>query len=120
MVDTNWTYKLFSSVLKLACIVFVVYQTQKCIGKFCRNPKTTDVEIEHASKHPYPAVSICHNDFDMYSKNLLDCNLTLDSYYYEYKWTSKICPNPKFVYQKMVGKPSDFIHSLVILNQDEY
>ena len=68
MVDTNWTYKLFSSVLKLACIVFVVYQTQKCIGKFCRNPKTTDVEIEHASKHPYPAVSICHNDFDMYSK----------------------------------------------------
>ena len=114
------TYKTFSFTLKIACIIFVVYQTQKCIRKFCEDPKTTDVNIEHASKHPYPAVSICYNDFAKYSANLLSCNLTLDSYYYEYKWTNEFCKDAELLYEKMVGSPSDFIHSIEILNQEEY
>ena len=121
MVDKKGlTYNTFSFTLKIACIVFVVYQTQKCIWKFSEDPKTTDVNIEHASKHPYPAVSICYNDWKKYSTNLISCNLTLNSYYYEYKWTSELCKDAEMLYEKMVGKPSDFIHSLEILNHEDY
>ena len=112
-------YKAFSLTWKIACIIFAAYQTHKCIRKFSEDPKTTDVAIEHASKHPYPAVSICYNDWGKYSANLLGCNLTMDSYYYEYKWTSEYCKDGQMVYEKMVGQPSDFIHSLDILNQQD-
>ena len=95
-----------SIIITLFCIGFVIYKGEECFAKFIKNPKSTDVSIEHSHKHPYPAISICNYDFyEDYNETLNKCNLTVTNFYDEYKWIGNgyedYCSDPAKLYRRM-------------------
>ena len=46
-------------LINLICLSYVLYQTQKCWGKYQGNLKSVDVSIERAFKEPYPEITLC-------------------------------------------------------------
>ena len=110
--------RFISFLLTIACCAFVIYQTDKCIKKYKAYPKSTELSIEKVSKHDYPDMSFCRSDFSGFENELKQCNLTRNDYIKEYKWTSNIseeCMDPKNLYLKITGKPSDIIKQIDIV-----
>ena len=101
-------FDILSIVITLFCIGFVIYKGEECFSKYLENPKSTDVAIEHAHKHPYPAISICQNDiYSNYEGTLKKCNLTYLDYYNDFKWvglgSEAFCSDPAELYRVMTG-----------------
>ena len=105
-----------SHLITVACLIFVAFQTQKCIQKYLKNPKSTEVSIELASKHPYPDITLCRSDFELYDKNLENCNLSGKSYIENFDWYGK-CSDPEEVFKTMVGNPSEFIDMIALSSE---
>ena len=108
-------------LLTLSCLVFVVYQAQKCIQKFKDNPRSTDVSIEKAAKHDYPDLTFCHAKIPLlnsttsgttklFSNKLKKCGLTMQNYLLEQQWVGNAsCTDPKEIYLDGAGNVSDLI-----------
>ena len=106
-----------SFLLTITCWAYVLYQTDKCIKKYRKYPKSTDITIAKASKHDYPDLSFCDSDFSHFENALNECNLTKTEYKSHYNWYSNVseeCKDPKKLYLKITGKPSDFIRKIDI------
>ena len=106
-----------SFLVAITCCAFVVYQTDKCIKKYNAYPKSTEVSIAKASKHDYPDMAFCDGDFSGFENELSKCNLTRNQYDNQHIWHSNIsqdCMDPKELYLKMTGQPSDIISEIVI------
>ena len=122
------TRKLFdfvSSVITIFCLSFVIYKAQECMVKFLDKPESTDVSIEHASKHDYPAISICLNDIDsFYAQTLEKCNLTVDDYKYNNVWLGsngnhEFCKDPLKLYEEMTKNPFDAVINSIVASNDD-
>ena len=117
-------------LLTLSCLVFVVYQAQKCIQKFKDNPRSTDVSIEKAAKHDYPDLTFCHAKIPLlnsttsgttklFSNKLKKCVLTMKNYLLEHQWVGNdSCPDPKKLYLDGVGNVSDLIQYVKLVDFD--
>ena len=84
-------------LVNLICLSYVLYQTQKCWGKYQGNLKSVDVSIERAFKEPYPEITLCpslmteeaiyhhayhHRDYiSIIEDHLKDCYLAYFSYF---------------------------------------
>ena len=106
-------FDIVSHLITFACLIFVGFQSQKCIQKYLRNPKSTEVSIELASKHPYPDITLCRSDFEVYDKNLENCNLSGKTYIENFDWYGN-CSDSAKVFETMVGKPSDFVDFIAV------
>ena len=91
------------------CVGFLIFQTTKCILKFARCPKGTDVGIHEASEAGYPAITICpllnYNENQDYIDILDECNLTPEEYFEDAKWIGEgpsFCKNPAELYEKII------------------
>ena len=118
-------------LLTLSCLVFVVYQAQKCIQKFKDNPRSTDVSIEKAAKHDYPDLTFCHAKIPLFplsstsgtsklfSNKLEKCGLTMQKYLFEQQWVGNdSCPDPKELYLDGVGNVADLIQNVKLVDFD--
>ena len=122
---TKRIFDFSSFVIHILCLSFVVFKAQECIEKFLDKPETTNVSIEQASKHDYPAISICLNDYDsFYGKTLSKCNLTFDDYFYNNIWVGRngsheFCKDPLKLYEEMAKNPFDaMISNITALDDD--
>ena len=79
-----------SFLLTITCWAYVLYQTDKCIKKYRKYPKSTDISIAKASKHDYPDLSFCDSDFSHFENGLNECNLTKTEYKSHYNWYSNV------------------------------
>ena len=77
-------FNIFTFILTLGCFIFVIYQGRECVIKYINKPKSTDVNIEHASKNPYPSLTLCpktkkgdEKGLELMENILEKCNLTL-------------------------------------------
>ena len=108
---------IISFLLAITCCALVLYQTDKCIKKYNAYPKSTEVSITKASKHDYPDMSICDTDFSGFEEGLNECNLTKTEYKSQYRWfanESEECMDPKKLYLKITGNPSDIVKEIQI------
>ena len=122
---TKRIFDFSSFVIHILCLSFVVFKAQECIEKFLDKPETTNVSIEQASKHDYPAISICLNDYDsFYGKTLSKCNLTFDDYFYNNIWVGRngsheFCKDPLKLYEEMAKNPFDTMISNITAFGDD-
>ena len=96
----------------LACFIFVMYQGCQCLSKYLGNPKSTDIKIDLASKHSYPAVTICfESGTSIFDPILHECNLTFNDYFVGNKWIGnqsiEICRDPAKLNRKLIELLSD-------------
>ena len=128
-------FNLFFKV-NIFCTVFVLYKGHECLAKFLGNPQTTHVSIEHAYKHDYPAITICHGDYiekqQIYDETLAKCNLTYLQYIYDRMWTGNgtedYCSDAAKLYEKMSGQRQSIMQQVwlygdgsdSIVDKDEY
>ena len=113
-ISKGFIYNSVSFLLNLGCLAFVIYQTTKCIQKFIRGPKSTDVSMQEASLYPYPAITMCYKDpGPIYNETLQKCNLSWDDYYNNAKFigvgTEDFCQYPAKLYSIMTGNSSSLI-----------
>ena len=109
-----------SSILTLLCIAFVVYKSTECLMKYFKNLESSNVSIEDAAKHDYPAISICLNDPDSFHEETLKkCNLTLDDYKHSHIWvgdgSEDFCKDPLKLYEEMTKDPFNSIITDVVM-----
>ena len=87
MKKTIIIVEFLSYIFMLACFIFVMYQGCQCLSKYLGNPKSTDIKIDLASKHSYPAVTICfESGTSIFDPILHECNLTFNDYFVGNKW----------------------------------
>ena len=106
---------IVSFSLAITCWSYVIYQSEKCITKYQKYPKSTEISIAKASKHDYPDLSFCDSDFSGFENGLSECNLTKNEYKSQYKWYSNVsqeCMDPQKLYWKITGRPSDIIRKI--------
>ena len=72
--------KFITYGITLACLIFLIYQTTKCLMKFIGEPKAADLIIAEAKNHIYPAITFCplvnYQEYVKYKEVLEKCNLT--------------------------------------------
>lgn len=118
-------FDFVSFVITIFCLSFVIYKAQECVVKYLDKPESTDVSIEHASKHDYPAISICLNDMDsFYASTLQKCNLTVDDYMYNNVWVGSnvshdFCQDPFKLFEEMTGNPFNSIINRISASDEE-
>ena len=103
---SGFLYSFSSVLINLACLVFVTYQTHKCVTKLAHEPTVTDVSITKASEHPYPAITVCFKDsYNASSEILKKCNLTYFQFFYHSVYvgngSEEFCQNPAKLYEEM-------------------
>ena len=114
-----------SFVIHILCLSFVLFKAQECIEKFIDKPETTNVSIEQASKHDYPAITICLNDFNsFYGKTLSKCNLTVNDYFHNNVWegsngSHEFCKDPWKLYEEMTKNPFDAMIKNITASNDD-
>ena len=121
-ITVGFIYNFVTFLLNLACFVFVLYQAQKCIDKFIKAPKTTDVSMQESWKYSYPAISVCYTNkiWRMnYYETLAKCNITWKEYIYDGKYAScagegneDFCTNPATLYEKLAGNLTSLVESV--------
>ena len=53
------------------CLGFVIWQTIKCMTKYIKKPKGTEISMELSSDLPFPAITVCGSfGKDMYGYDL--------------------------------------------------
>ena len=117
----NLPFQLASLILTVFCLFFVAYKSQECLEKYLKNLQSSTVAIEDASKHDYPAASICLNDLDaFYLETLKKCNLTPNEYRWDEIWTGNgtedFCNDPSALYEEMTKDPFNSVVSAVTVN----
>ena len=117
-------FDFVSLIITLLCVSFVAYKAQECIAKYVSEPESTDVAIERASKHKYPAISICLNDIDsFYGETLVKCNLTTTDYKDNDRWrgtgNDEFCQDPEKLYEEMTGDPFNSVISYILASNDD-
>ena len=117
-ITTQTIFDILTFAITIFCLGFVIYKGQECLVKFLDKPKSTDVSIQHAYKYPYPAITICHNDFyEIYEKRLTECNSTFWQYFDNYQWmdnSSDFCSDPEKLFKKVTGNLFDIVTELQI------
>ena len=59
-VDLKNTIRLtFSALITILCIIFVSWQSVKCIKKYIENPQGTKLAIDYTANHQFPAITVC-------------------------------------------------------------
>ena len=108
-----------SYIFTLGCFVFVMYQACSCLHKYLAKPKSTDVTIDLASKHAYPAITFCLDDTSIFGEVLQTCNLTYDDYFKGNKWLGS-CKDPAYLNEQVARELlSEMITSLVIESSNQ-
>ena len=41
------------------CLVFVIWQTLKCMSKYIEKPKATEMSMKQSANLPFPAITVC-------------------------------------------------------------
>ena len=86
--------KLFWIVVTVLCLIFVIWQAIQCCSKYVGKPKATELTIEKAAKHSFPAITICPDAFggdpvkgtpmSKYNMTRLEeCEIEIKTGYYE-------------------------------------
>ena len=111
-------FNTLSLAMFLFCTAFVIYKSTECFTKFLKRPQSNEVSIEHASKHPYPTITICP-----VNKDFLEtlCNIADAEYKYNAKWfgtegNQTICSDPEKLFDAMASGPEDTVDSLYQVN----
>ena len=90
--------------INFVCCAFVIFQSYKCFAKYYENPKGTHVSLVSPKLYPYPEITFCPVRDEYYAENLANCNLTVTQYFFESRWFSPLCPDPKILYEVLVNK----------------
>ena len=119
----SWTAKLTISqvakiLINIACLIFVLYQAQKCVRKYEGTFQSVDVSIERASKHQYPELTFCPKGSQVVVQKLQRCNLTFNDYFYKNDWIGN-CTNGQDAFEKTATVPKDFFEGVGI-DSDDY
>ena len=122
MACKQFVIKFARCIITISCLIFVLYQAQKCVRKYLGSPRSTDVSIELASRHPYPQITFCYREGHgngLYSQNLKRCNLTYNEYFINnLNWYGN-CNDGHEVFENMVGSPKDYFDWIVIASGDD-
>ena len=119
----SWTTKLTINqaakiLINIACLIFVLYQAQKCVRKYVGILQSVDVSIERASKHQFPELTFCPKGSKIVIQKLRGCNLTYSDYFYNNNWIGN-CTNGQDAFEKTATVPKDFFDGVVI-DSDDY
>ena len=110
-------FNTISLALTLFCTAFVIYKSTECFTKFLRRPKSNEVSIEHASKNPYPTITICPEKSVYVDFLMTSCNISFGEYLFRAKWfgnegNQSICSDAAKLFDNMAGVPEDTVKSL--------
>ena len=122
-------FNTFTFILTLGCFIFVIYQGRECVIKYINKPKSTDVTIEHASKNPYPSLTLCpktkrgdENALELTKNTLKKCNLTLEDLQ-SGKWfgvgNESYCEDPKELYNMIMGTTDLIEYSTIMVRSKD-
>ena len=113
----NTVPQIVKLLINIACLIFVLYQAQKCVKKYLETLQTVDVSIEKASKHHYPELTFCPKGTEVVIQKLRQCNLTYSGYFYNYDWKGN-CTDPQDTAEKITTFPVDFFEGVTIDTDD--
>ena len=70
-----------SLLIMIACVCFSGWKSIECVFKYLNYPKGTSLTIDHTTKYPFPAITICadpkiHKETVGFNlEKLKDCNI---------------------------------------------
>ena len=48
-----------SILILIACVCFASWKSIECVFKYLNYPKGTSLTIDHTTKYPFPAITVC-------------------------------------------------------------
>jgi hypothetical protein len=121
MVET--TKRIYRFAILTACLLFVTWQSWKCLDKYIQDPHGTKLEVVYTAGQNFPAVTVCGQP-NKRMTNLLynETNLKLcgikrpETYRNEGRWTGfghENCTHPERLFNNSIANAEDVIKYII-------